>query len=98
MQKDFLLTMHLNFTLKDNKLSAGNVYTKTKLTDFIAFLEGKFLESGYYNVEIDSTLDLDQQNKIGVELDITQGNKATIGSLKISGASDIIRKRTTKII
>ena len=97
MKKHFLLTDVLKEYSEDNKLSAGNVYTKTKLADFVAFLESKFLESGYYNVEIDSTLDLDQQNKIGIELDITQGNKATIGSLKISGASKFSEKELLKL-
>ena len=84
-------------TLMNNKLSTGNIYTKIKLADFVTFLEGKFLESGYYNVEINSTLDLDQQNKIGVELEITQGNKATIGSLKISGTSEFSEKELLKL-
>ena len=91
-EKEFLTANALTEYAEENKLSAGNIYTKTKLADFIAFLEGKFLESGYYNVEIDSTLNLDQQNKIGIELDITQGNKATIGSLKISGANQFSEK------
>ena len=95
--KEFLTADTIKEYAEDNKLSAGNVYTKTKLTDFIAFLEGKFLESGYYNVEIDSTLDLDQQNKIGIELEITQGNKATIGSIKVSGTSQFSEKELLKL-
>ena len=96
-EKEFLTADALTEYAEENKLSAGNIYTKTKLADFVAFLEVKFLESGYYNVEIDSTLDLDQQNKIGIELDITQGNKATIGSLKISGASQFSEKELLKL-
>ncbi len=96
-EKEFLTADVLKDYSDDNKLSAGNIYTKTKLADFVAFLEGKFLESGYYSVEIDSTLDLDQQNKIGIDLDITQGNKATIGSLKISGASQFSEKELLKL-
>jgi len=95
--KEFLTADALKEYSEENKLSAGNIYTKIKLADFVAFLEGKFLESGYYNVEIDSTLDLDQQNKIGIELDITQGNKATIGSLKISGANQFSEKELLKL-
>ncbi|MGE4575482.1 MAG: outer membrane protein assembly factor BamA [Candidatus Pseudothioglobus sp.] len=96
-EKEFLTANALTEYAEENKLSAGNIYTKTKLADFVAFLEVKFLESGYYNVEIDSTLDLDQQNKIGIELDITQGNKATIGSLKISGATQFSEKELLKL-
>jgi outer membrane protein insertion porin family len=96
-EKAFLTADVLKEYSDDNKLSAGNIYTKTKLADFVTFLEGKFLESGYYNVEIESTLDLDHQNKIGIELDITQGNKATIGSIKISGANQFSEKELLKL-
>ena len=91
-EKEFFTSDAIKEFKKTNKLSAGNIYTKRKLSNFISFLEGKFLESGYYNVAIDSTLDLDQQNKIGIELNITQGNKATIASLNISGASKYSEK------
>ena len=96
-EKEFITADALKEYSEENKLSAGNIYTKIKLADFVAFLEGKFLESGYYNVGIDSTLDLDQQNKIGVVLDITQGNKATIGFIKISGASQFSEKELLKL-
>ena len=96
-EKEFMTADALKEYSKENKLSAGNIYTKIKLADFVAFLEGKFLESGYYNVGIDSTLDLDQQNKIGVVLDIIQGKKATIGSIKISGASQFSEKELLKL-
>jgi len=96
-EKEFLTADVLKKYTEENKLSAGNIFTKTQLADFVAFLEDKYLESGYYNVEIDSTFDLDQQNKIGIELDITQGKKATIGSLKISGASKFSEKELLKL-
>ena len=53
--------------------------------------------SGFYNVEIESKIEIDLQNKIGIELNISQGNKATIGSLRISGADKFSEKELSKI-
>ena len=86
-EKDFLSDELIIEYLAANELSTGNIYTEKKLSNFSAFLKDKFLQSGYYNVEIKSNLDIDQQNKIGITFDITQGNKATVGSLSISGSS-----------
>ena len=86
-EKDFLSDELIIEYLAANELSTGNIYTEKKLSNFSAFLKDKFLQSGYYNVEIKSNLDIDQQNKIGIAFDITQGNKATVGSLSISGSS-----------
>ena len=91
-ENEFLSSSQINEYLVSNKLSSGNIFTKRKLSDFTKFIEEKFVQSGYYNVEIESKVNLDQQNKIGIELNITQGNKATIGSLSISGASKFTEK------
>ena len=86
-KKELLDEDLINEYLDSNELSAGNIYTKRKLTDLTSSIEEKFLQSGYYNVEVKTKLDQDQQNKIGITLDVTQGHKATIGSLSISGSS-----------
>ena len=56
-EKAFLTADSLKEFTEDNKLSAGDIYTERKLSDFVAFLKSKFLEAGYYNVTIDSILD-----------------------------------------
>jgi len=71
--------------LDANKLSVGNVYTKRKLIDFISLLENKYSQSGYYNVEIIESINLDAQNRVAIDLVITQGERATIDSFEISG-------------
>ena len=84
-EKIYLTPEILSEQLNDNNLSTGNVYTKRKLTDFILLLENEYAKSGYYNVEIIESISLDAQNRIGINLIITQGSRATIDSFKISG-------------
>ena len=84
-EKIYLSSEALNQYINENNLSVGNVYTKRKLTDFISLLENKYAESGYYNVEIIENINLDTQNRIAIDLVITQGERATIDSFEISG-------------
>ena len=95
-EKEFLTDEIINELIESNELSAGEIYTKRKLTELITLIEDQYIKSGYYNVLVDSQIDLDQQNKIGVELNITQGNKATIGSLNISGNDRLTEKELLK--
>jgi hypothetical protein len=71
--------------IDENELSAGNIYTKRKLDDFVSFLESKYSESGYYNVSIEKIVDQDVQNRVGIDLIVTQGKRATIETFTING-------------
>ena len=86
-----------NQYLKDNKLSTGNIYTKSKLDSFILLLESKYAESGYYNVNIESYVDQDIQNRVGIELNVTQGTRATIEKFTISGANIYAEEKLLKL-
>ena len=63
------------------------MYTKLKLSDFISLLKSKYTSAGFYNVQIEPNVEIDSQNRIGIDLDITQGKRATINSMSISGNS-----------
>ena len=78
--------------IEKNKLSVGNIYTKEKLSDFVSSLITEYTSAGYYNVIIDSNIDVDAQNRIGIELNINQGKRATIDSMTISGAAKFSNK------
>jgi len=84
-EKIYLTPEVLTGYLNDSSLSAGNVYTKRKLIDFISLLESKYAESGYYNAKIIQNFDLDAQNRIAIDIVIAQGERATIDTLEISG-------------
>ena len=80
-----LTSEELNSLKTDNQLSIGNTYTKRRLDDFVLLLESKYSDSGYYNSQIEQTISIDNQNRAGIELSITQGNRAKIESFSITG-------------
>jgi len=96
-EKIYLSQEVLNEHLNESNLSIGNVYTKLKLTEFISLLENKYAESGYYNVEIIENIVLDSQNRIAIDLVITQGERATIDSFEISGNDKFQEKELLKL-
>jgi len=96
-EKIYLSQEVLNDYLNESNLSIGNVYTKIKLTEFTSLLENKYAKSGYYNVEIIKNINLDAQNRIAIDLVITQGERATIDSFKISGNDKFQEKELLKL-
>jgi len=95
-EKLYLSNEVINEYLEDFKLSVGNIYTSRILEEFVLFLESKYVESGYFNTEIKQEIKLDVQNRIGVQLDITQGSQATIASFDISGSKTFSEKELLK--
>jgi outer membrane protein insertion porin family len=91
-EQEFLSISKLEELVESNELSAGNIFTKLKLTDFISSLKAEYIASGYYNVQIEPKIDLDSQNRIGIDLNINQGKRATISSMTISGAAKFSEK------
>jgi outer membrane protein insertion porin family len=66
-------------------LSAGDIYTKKKLHELVSEIKNQYLVIGYLNVEIAENLEVDSQNRIDIELVISQGKEARIGLISISG-------------
>ena len=93
----FFTSEVLNEQITDNELSTGNIFTNRKLEDFILLLESRYSESGYFNVKITQKIEMDIQNRVGIELNITQGEKATINSFSISGSEKISEKELLKL-
>jgi len=81
----------------ENQLSTGDIYTKRKLTEFVSLLESKYSESGYYNSQINQSVLIDDQNRAGIELDITQGDRVKIDTFTITGANKITEKDLLKL-
>ena len=96
-EKLHLTSETIDKLLKENNLSVGNIFTRKKLTEFILLLESKYFESGFYNVEIKQSIKLDVQNRAGIGLDITQGERATIDSFRISGSKSFSEKELLKL-
>jgi len=91
-EPDFLNEETINEYIESNKLSAGNIYAQSKFSDFISSLKDEYIAGGFYNVQINSNIDVDMQNRIGIELNINQGKRASINSITISGASKFSEK------
>ena len=96
-EKLFITPDAVDEYLDSNELNTGNIYTKRKLDEFILFLEAKYSESGYYNAEINQKVNIDDQNRVGIELSIFQGKKVTIDSFTISGAENISEKNLLEL-
>jgi len=92
IEPDFLNEKTINEYIESNKLSAGNIYTQSKFSDFVSSLKDEYIAGGFYNVQIDSNIDVDMQNRIGIELNVNQGKRASINSITISGASKFSEK------
>ena len=87
----------LDEQIVENKLSTGNVFTKRKLEGFVSLLESKYSESGYFNSVITQDIQIDAQNRVGIELSVNQGNRASIDSFDISGSEIISKKELLKL-
>ena len=96
-EKMHLTSEDLNQLKADNNISTGDIYTKRKLNDFVLLLESKYSDSGYYNTQIIQNILIDDQNRVGIELTITQGNRAKIKSFIITGNDKFTNKNLLKL-
>jgi len=96
-EKLYLSKEVLNEYLEERELAAGNIYTLRKLEEFILFIESKYIESGYFNSVITQDIEIDTQNRVGIELSVNQGNRATIDSFGISGSEKFLEKDLLKL-
>tara|TARA_B100000795_G_scaffold121850_1_gene90693 strand:- start:1983 stop:4298 length:2316 start_codon:yes stop_codon:yes gene_type:complete len=97
-EPEFLPQEALDNLVTNNNLSAGEIFNKSKLSEFILSLKNKFTEAGFYNVTIKETIETDKQNRTGISIEIIQGESATIGSLTISGANEFSQKDLLNLI
>ena len=96
-EKMYFTSEALKELQNENQLSTGDIYTKRKLTEFVSLLESKYSESGYYNSQISQSISIDDQNRAGIELDITQGDRVKIDTFTITGSNKITEKDLLKL-
>jgi len=65
-------------TLNNFALESGQIYNKRSLFDVITKLKAMYIAEGFYNIEIEQNIDLDSQNRIGIELVINEGKSVLI--------------------
>ena len=98
LEPEFLDETKLTEYIESNKLSAGNIYTQSKFSDFVSTIKDEYIAAGFYNVQIDSNIDVDMKNRIGIELNINQGKRATIESMRILGATKFSEKELLDLL
>jgi len=96
-EKMYFTSEDINKLATDSQLSTGNIYTERKLNDFVSLLESKYSDSGYYNTKFNQDILIDDQNRVGIEITITQGNRAKIDSFTISGSTKYTEKNLLKL-
>ena len=85
-EKQFFTEADLNEYIERTELSPGDIYTKGKLNDLISSLESAYIAAGFFNIKINQTIEIDSENRIGIDLSLVQGAKASINSMSISGS------------
>ncbi len=75
----------LNQTLTSMGLSQGKIFNKRQLDKLITQLKAVYTSKGYYGIDITKTIEIDRQNRVGIELNIKEGKVAKISSMKIAG-------------
>ncbi len=75
----------LNQILTSMGLSQGKIFNKKQLDKLITQLKATYTSKGYYGIDITKTIEIDRQNRVGIELNINEGKVAKISSMKITG-------------
>lgn len=71
--------------LKNMDLSQGKIFNKRQLDKLIGQLEASYISKGYYGISINKKIEVDTQNRVSIELDISEGDVAKISSMVLSG-------------
>lgn len=80
-------TEDLTKGLKDIGLAEGRVFNRSLLDKIEQELHRQYFALGNYGVKIKSTVSELERNRVGIDLDIEEGDPAQIRKIKIIGAS-----------
>jgi len=73
--------------IKNANIGLGKIYSKKTLTEVINQLYELYKSKGFYNVIIDQKTEIDEKNRISIELSFNEGERALIKSLKIKNTN-----------
>ncbi len=76
----------LGKTLKDMDLTQGEIFNQKDFNSLLKELKSLYVSKGYYGVKITPTIKPDSNNRVGIEINIEEGDPARIKSMKIAGA------------
>ena len=72
---------------KNFDLSVGKIFLKKNLDTLVNQINNLYQTNGYYGANTSTLIDVDSKNRVGIKLSISEGDRAKIGSFKISGNS-----------
>jgi outer membrane protein insertion porin family len=75
----------LKQVLSSMDLTPGKIFNKRQLDKLIEQLKATYISKGYYGIKITKEVEIDSSNRVGIELDISEGEVARIKSMHISG-------------
>jgi len=73
--------------LTNFKLTAGQIFDPKKLESLVNDISNLYATNGYYQATVVPDTKIDSKNRIGIVIDISEGERAVINSLKINGLS-----------
>lgn len=73
-------------TLTSIGLTQGKIFNKRDLDELINQIKATYINKGYYNTKITKSVEIDSQNRVGVEINISEGEVARIKTMRIIGS------------
>jgi len=82
---------------KTYSLSTGQVFIEKNLVDLTNKIKDLYRDNGYYSIKVSTKENIDSANRIAIEIDIQEGNRAKINSFKILGSNYFTEKQLKKL-
>ena len=82
---------------KRYSLSTGQVFIEKNLVDLTNKIKDLYRDNGYYSIKVSTKENIDSANRIAIEIDIQEGNRAKINSFKILGSNYFTEKQLKKL-
>ena len=83
--------------IKTYSLSTGQVFIEKNLVDLTNKIKDLYRDNGYYSIKVSTKENIDSANRIAIEIDIQEGNRAKINSFKILGSNYFTEKQLKKL-
>jgi len=88
----------LNESLSDIGLATGRIYRRSVLDNIETELRQVYFSQGQYGTNIKSTVEELDRNRVGIRIDIEEGEVATISHMNIVGNKDFSEETLLKLL
>ena len=87
----------LDKSLKELGLAEGELFRRELLDQVQQELERQYFANGYYDVQIDTTLDFQANNRVAIKVDVIEGSQARIRGINLLGNEAFTRPRLPRL-